>query len=92
MLDSRLAQNIAGVVAPKIVSSTSDIKLPTESWEAIVKIIVEEIFNQIRLNAVIVIDPIIVGGPQAMLSTAPGGGPVGGNISPPGSPVTGKIT
>lgn len=91
MLDSSLAQSIATAVAPRIVSSTSNIKLPTDSWEVIVKIIVEEVFNQIKTNAVVIIDPVVAGGPQAMLSTAPGGGPVTGNISPSSSPVTGKI-
>jgi len=94
MLDLTLAQSIANTVAPKIVEATKGITVPEESWKEIVKIIVEEVFNQIKDNAVVKLDTVVVSpaNPQIVLSTAPGGGPVAGTISPATTPVTGKIT
>jgi hypothetical protein len=94
MLDLTLAQSIANTVAPKIVGATKGITVPEESWKEIVKIIVEEVFNQIKNNAVVKLDAVAVSPAnlQASLATAPGGGPVTGTISPPTSPITGKIT
>jgi hypothetical protein len=50
MLDKALAQSISNTVSSKIVTATKDIKIPEQSWQAIVQIIVEEIFTQITQN------------------------------------------
>lgn len=93
MINAALAQQIADTVAPKIVQDTKDIKLPVESWKVIVKIIVDEVFSQLKNNAVVQIDQINVSpaNPQVVLGTATG--PViSGIVSPTATPVTGKIT
>ena len=93
MINTALAQQIADTVAPKIVQDTKDVKLPVESWKVIVKIIVDEVFSQLKNNAVIQINQVEVSptNPQVVLSTATG--PViAGVVSPEASPITGKIT
>lgn len=95
MLDSTLAQAIANTVAPKIINETKDLKLPEESWQVIVKIIVDEVFKQIKDNAVIEVKELVainVAGPS--LVSPPAGGPVVGSIVGPASTVDlkGKIT
>lgn len=95
MLNSALAQNIANTVATKIVDQTKNLTLPEESWRAIVKIIVDEVFIQIKQNAVIEVDELLqinVSGPT--LVAPPGGGPVVGTVVGPASSINlkGKIT
>lgn len=92
MLDSILAQTISNTVASKIVSETKDLKLPEESWRAIVKIIVEEVFTQLKANAVVKIDPTQLDASNSALIAPPPGGPVSGVISSDVNPITGKIT
>ena len=94
MLNETLAQTIANTVAPKIVEATKNITKPEDSWKSIVNIIVDEVFSQIKQNAVVNIDPVAVSpaNPQVVLFTAPGGGPVAGTFSSTATPVTGKIT
>lgn len=95
MLDSTLAQTIANTVAPKIINETKDLKLPEDSWKIVVKIIVDEVFKQIKENAVVEVKELItinVAGPT--LVSPPTGGPVAGSIIGPASSVDlkGKIT
>ena len=92
MLDTMLAQTISNTVASKIVAATKDAKLPEESWQSIVKIIVEEVFTQIKLNAVIKIDVTSLDASNSTLISPPTGGPVLGVISSATNPITGKIT
>ena len=92
MLDAALAQTISNTVASKIVSATKDLKLPEESWKVIVKIIVDEVFSQIKLNAVIKIDPTVLDPTNSSLIAAPTGGPVTGLLSSSENAITGKIT
>lgn len=93
MLNSALAQTIANTVASKIVDQTKDIKIPEDSWKVIVKIIVDEVFMQIKTNAVVEVKELVsinVAGPTLASST----GPVAGTIVGPASSVDlkGKIT
>jgi hypothetical protein len=92
MLDTMLAQTISNTVASKIVAATKDAKIPEESWKSIVKIIVEEVFTQIKANAVIKIDPTTLDVSNSALISSPTGGPVIGSISSIMNPITGKIT
>ena len=92
MLDKALAQSISNTVSSKIVTATKDIKIPEQSWQAIVQIIVEEIFTQITQKAVVKLDPTSLSLSNSSLISSPTGGPVLGAISPPTSPITGKIT
>jgi len=94
MLDQALAQTISNTVAAKIVASTKDIKTPEQNWQIIVKIIIEEVFTQIKQNAVVNIDPTTLDNYNSTLSViSPAGVPVPvlGSISSPRS-ITGKIT
>ena len=92
MLDTMLAQTISNTVASKIVAATKDAKIPEESWQSIVKIIVEEVFTQIKLNAVIKIDVTTLDASNSTLISPPTGGAVLGVISSDTNPITGKIT
>lgn len=94
MLTPQLAQTIADIVAPKIVDKTKNLKLPVESWVAIVKIIVDEVFTQIKTNAVVEVQELITFTPGLGLIAPPGGGPVTGALAGPASSVSlkGKIT
>jgi hypothetical protein len=94
MLTPQLARSIADSVASKIVEETRQVTDPVVNWQTIITLIVDELFKKIKEEAVIQLDTIAVSpaNPQVVLSTAPGGGPVAGTISPSTTPVTGKIT
>ena len=106
-LTDALADQIASKVSKEIVTSTVPAanRPPSlgaaeqgkieKNWEEIIKLIVKEVFTQIKDQAVIKIDSFSITGvpsEKATLATAPGGGPVAGTISPPTNPITGKIT
>lgn len=94
MLNTALAQTIANTVATKIVNQTKNLKLPVESWKTIVELIVNEVFTQIKINAVVEVQELVTFTPGPGLITGPGGGPVTGVIAGPASSVylKGKIT
>lgn len=93
MLTPQLAQSIANTVASKIVEETKSVTDPVSNWQTIVKLIVDEVFSQIKSNAVIELDPVVAGpGTSINFIASTPGGPVTGPFSPPGNSVKGKIT
>jgi hypothetical protein len=99
-LNESLAQTIATTVSTKIVDSTTlsgnNVSLkPDEkatiagNWKKIVEIIVEEVFTQIKQNAVVELDTATLDPSNSSLASP--SGPVTGAISV-GNKLKGKVT
>lgn len=98
-LNASLAQTIATTVSTKIVDATlsgNNVSLKADekaviagNWKKIVEIIVDEVFTQIKQNAIVELDTVSLDPSNSSLASP--SGPVTGVISV-GNKLKGKVT
>jgi hypothetical protein len=94
-----VAQNASSAIISSLNVPPELVEVTKANWREIVKLITQEIFNEIKRNAVVEVDVkelISINVQGVTLVAPPGGGPVTGTIVAPTSTVelkgTGKIT